>query len=56
LKIKIVEVKPQDTIASLVARMQVSALPEQHFRILNNYMADEKLRPGQKVKLIITEK
>jgi len=56
LKIKIVEVQPQDTIASLVARMQVSALPEQHFRILNNYMTDEKLRPGQKVKLIITEK
>ncbi|MDD9841185.1 MAG: M48 family metalloprotease, partial [Alphaproteobacteria bacterium] len=55
LKIKIIEVQPQDTVASLVARMQVSALPEQHFRILNNYMPDDKVRPGQKVKLVVAD-
>lgn len=51
--IRIVTVGPQDTIASLAARMRVQQLPRERFLTLNGLAADQPLRPGMLVKLVV---
>jgi predicted Zn-dependent protease len=51
--IDVVTVGPRDTAASLANRMAYSDLKLERFRVLNGLAANEALRPGQKVKLVV---
>jgi len=51
-KIKIVTVKPGDTVAKISARMVFSQLRESRFRVLNGFSPDTRLTVGQQVKII----
>ncbi len=52
-RIRIVTVGPNDTIASLSARMGYADQKEARFRTINALEDNARLRPGQKVKLIV---
>lgn len=52
-KIDVVSVRPSDTVRSLAERMAYSDYKLERFRVLNGLGADEALRPGQKVKLVV---
>lgn len=50
--LRVVTVRPGETVATMAARMAVSDLPAERFRAMNDLAADATLRPGQKVKLV----
>ncbi|MBO9622994.1 MAG: M48 family metalloprotease [Sphingomonas sp.] len=50
--LRVVTVKPGDTIASLARRMVVDQAPADHFRVLNGLAPDAVLRPGDRVKIV----
>lgn len=51
--IDVVTVQPGDTVASLSRRMAYSNAQEARFRVLNSLDANEGLRAGQQVKLVV---
>ena len=51
-RIRIVTVKPGDTVQSLSSRMVVSAEKEGWFRVLNGLAGGQQVEPGQKVKIV----
>ena len=51
--IDVVTVGPRDTATSLAARMAYPDYRLERFRVLNGLGADEALRPGDKVKLVV---
>jgi predicted Zn-dependent protease len=51
-RLRIVTVKPGDTVESLAARLPYDDLRVERFRTLNGLVAGEAVRPGQLVKLI----
>lgn len=53
--IRVVAVKPGDTVESLAARMATPQLPVETFRLLNGLQPGETLRPGRRVKLVSYE-
>jgi predicted Zn-dependent protease len=50
-RVRVVEVRPGDTPASLAARMALDA-PEERFRILNQLALQDPLRAGERVKIV----
>ena len=52
LRIKIVNVRPGDTVSGLAGRMPYDSLREERFRTLNGMDANEGLRAGQMVKIV----
>ena len=52
LRIRIVKVSAGQSVASLAKRMAFSNYREQRFRVLNGLSANERLRAGERVKLI----
>ena len=52
-RVRIVTVKPGDTVASLAARMAYPSYRVERFLALNGLAQDAVLQPGQKVKLIL---
>ena len=53
LRMKIVTVRPHDTVASLARRMAVSKHRAERFRVLNGLGQKQKLKPGEKVKIVV---
>ncbi len=53
LKLKIVQTAPSDTIASLASRMEGVPRKLELFRLLNALGQGDRLKPGQKVKLVV---
>ena len=53
MRVKIVTVGPHDTVASLAGRMALPNHRVEHFRILNGLGQKQKLKPGQKVKMVV---
>ncbi|HWV55756.1 M48 family metalloprotease [Pseudorhodoplanes sp.] len=53
LRLKIVTVTARDTIERLAQRMAVSDKPVERFRVLNGMDPNDKLTPGDMVKLIV---
>jgi predicted Zn-dependent protease len=51
--VRIVAVRPGDTMASLAGRMAYPSFQAERFRVLNALAPDAVLKPGQKVKLIV---
>ena len=51
-RVRVVTVRPSDTIASLAARMAYSTMQVERFRVLNALTPNAPLRSGQKIKLI----
>ncbi len=52
-RVRVITVRPGDTVASLSGRMAYSTLQAERFRVLNALAPDAVLKPGQKVKLIV---
>ncbi len=52
-RIKVVTVGPRDTIERLARRMAVSDRQVEHFRVLNGLGPNDKLRPGEPVKIVV---
>ena len=52
LRIRVVEVKPGDSVESLARRMVVESHAVERFRVLNALEPEMALRPGEKVKII----
>jgi predicted Zn-dependent protease len=53
LRLKVVEVGPGDTVERLARRMAVSDRAVERFRVLNGLTANEKLKPGDRVKIVV---
>jgi predicted Zn-dependent protease len=53
LRLKVVTVTPRDTIEKLAARMAVADKPVERFRVLNGLDPNDKIKPGDLVKLIV---
>jgi predicted Zn-dependent protease len=52
LRIDVVTVRPGDSIASLAARMEGTERKAELFRLLNGLQPEDRLVPGQEVKLV----
>jgi predicted Zn-dependent protease len=53
LRLKVVEVRPGDTVERLARRMAVSDRAVERFRVLNGLAANEKPRPGDRIKIVV---
>jgi predicted Zn-dependent protease len=53
LRIKVMEVKPGDTVDRFARRMAVSDRPAERFRVLNGLDPNDKLKPGDRVKVVV---
>ncbi|MFN3656064.1 MAG: M48 family metalloprotease [Pseudolabrys sp.] len=53
LHLKIVTVGPHDTQEKLARRMAVSERPLEVFRVINGLSAQHRLKPGDKVKIVV---
>jgi predicted Zn-dependent protease len=53
LRIKVIEVKPGDTVDRLARRMAVSDRPAERFRVLNGLGPNDKIKPGDRVKVVV---
>ncbi|MEQ8412171.1 MAG: M48 family metalloprotease [Erythrobacter sp.] len=52
-RLDVVTVGRGDTIASLARRMAYASAQEERFRVLNSLGGGDRLRPGQKVKIVV---
>ncbi len=52
LRVRVIRVRQGDTVASLAARLPFERFSREWFRVLNVTGPDDRLRPGQLVKLI----
>ncbi|MGH6942196.1 LysM peptidoglycan-binding domain-containing protein, partial [Hypericibacter sp.] len=53
LRVRVVTVKPGDSVSSLAKSMAFDDYQEQRFRVLNGLAANDSLVAGQRVKLIV---
>lgn len=53
LRLKIVTVAAGDTVERLASRMALTDRKTERFRILNGLSADEQLKPGERVKIVV---
>jgi predicted Zn-dependent protease len=53
LRVKTVTVTARDTIERLAGQMAVADKPMERFRVLNGLDGNDKLKPGDVVKLIV---
>jgi predicted Zn-dependent protease len=53
LRLKIVTVGPQDTVASMARRMAVTNHRVERFRVLNGLGQRQTLKPGERVKIVV---
>jgi predicted Zn-dependent protease len=53
LRVRVVTVKPGDSVSSLAKSMAFDDYQEQRFRVLNGLSANQGLTAGQHVKLIV---
>jgi predicted Zn-dependent protease len=53
LRIKVMAVKPGDTVERFARRMAVSDHPAERFRVLNGLEPNDKLKPGDRVKVVV---
>ena len=53
LRLRIVTVGPADTVERLAARMATPDHPLERFRILNGLGPQERVNPGDEVKLVV---
>ncbi|MEL6217187.1 MAG: M48 family metalloprotease [Pseudomonadota bacterium] len=51
-RVRVVRVRPGDTVETLAARMRDETLPEERFRLLNDLDPTEQVSPGDRVKLV----
>jgi predicted Zn-dependent protease len=51
-RLKILTVRPGDTVAGISERMAFAELREKRFRVLNGLSVTARLKPGQRVKII----
>jgi predicted Zn-dependent protease len=52
LRLKVVQARSGDTVERLTRRMAVDR-PLEHFRVLNGLSATDKLKPGDRVKIVV---
>jgi len=52
-RIRVVIVKPGDTVASLAQRMAVDDHPRERFEAINGLQPGDALRPGDRVKIVV---
>ena len=52
LRLRVVEVRPGDTVQSLAVRMPFNDFRTERFQVLNGLRPGERLRPGQLVKIV----
>ena len=52
LRLRVVKVRPGDTVESLAARMPFNDFRTERFQVLNGLRPGERLRPGQLVKIV----
>ncbi len=53
LRLKIVTVRPGDTIERLASRMALIDRQVERFRVLNGLEPGERLKPGEQVKIVV---
>jgi predicted Zn-dependent protease len=53
LRIKVMQVKPGDTVERFARRMAVGDRPAERFRVLNGLAPNDKLKPGDRVKVVV---
>jgi predicted Zn-dependent protease len=53
LRLRVVTVQPGDTVERLAARMALPERAAERFRLLNGLRADESLKPGDQVKIVV---
>jgi predicted Zn-dependent protease len=53
LRLKIVTVGANDTVEKLAHRMAISDRPLERFRVINGLSAGDRLKPGEKVKMVV---
>jgi predicted Zn-dependent protease len=53
LRLKVVTVRPGETVERLARRMALGDRSLEHFRVLNGLAADAKLSPGDRVKIVV---
>ena len=53
LHIKVVTVGPDDTIDTLASRMAIADRKRERFLVLNGLGPRDKLKPGEKVKIVV---
>ncbi len=53
LRLKVVTVGPADTIEKLAQRMATADHPVARFRVINGLAANDRLKPGDKVKIVV---
>jgi predicted Zn-dependent protease len=47
------QVKPGDTVERFARRMAVGDRPAERFRVLNGLAPNDKLKPGDRVKVVV---
>ena len=53
LRLKVVEVKPGDTVEKLARHMAVNDRHAERFRVLNGLGEKDRIRPGDRVKMVV---
>ena len=53
LRLRVVTVRPGDTPERLARRMVIEDRPLEHFRVINGLAAAAKLKPGDRVKIVV---
>jgi predicted Zn-dependent protease len=53
LRLKVVEVKPGDTVEKLAKHMAVNDRHVERFRVLNGLGEKDRIRPGDRVKMVV---
>ena len=53
LRVKVVEVRPGDTVDKLARRMAVADRHAERFRVLNGMGDKDRLRPGDYIKVVV---
>jgi predicted Zn-dependent protease len=53
LRLRVVTVRPGDTPERLARRMAVEDRPLEHFRVINGLAANDKVKPGDRVKIVV---
>ena len=53
LRLKIVTVGANDTVEKLAHRMATSDRKLERFRVINGLSASDRLKPGEKVKIVV---
>jgi predicted Zn-dependent protease len=52
LRLRVVTVEEGDTVERLASRMAITDRPVERFRVLNGMAPNDKLKPGEEVKIV----